>query len=242
MNPNVLVSGADALLSLIFAGLVFRQYQERGKTHQLIWAVAFGIWTLAVVVETWVALQGAWSQASYRAYYSTGALLVPAVLGVGTLFLLARQRLARWALGVLVVLGGLGFVLVWITPLAQPGALAVSPAEIPTKAFPFFPVRAIIVLLNIAGSVAFIGGALYSWWQMRGRPELRQRAFGVSLIALGGIVAASAHSLGGLGILELFRLSELVAVALIFAGFAQASQPVSRPADQRAAEQRPAGA
>lgn len=230
MDANVLVSAAGGLVSLVFALLVWRQYLERRRPHQLLWAVAFLIWAAAVLVEAWVALRGGWTGRSYRVYYSTGALLVPAVLGVGTLYLLARPWVARGALLVLVVLGGLGLVMVWTVPFANPAALQVSPAEVPTRVFPFFPVRLIIAVLNIAGSAAFIGGALYSWWQMRGRPELRQRAAGVSLIALGGLLAAAAHSLGALGVLDLFRVSELVAVVLIFAGFLLASRPQPSPA------------
>jgi hypothetical protein len=80
-------------------------------------------------------------------------------------------------------------------------------------------VRIPIVIANILGTLAFAGGALYSVWRFVRQSLPRQPMIGVLLIGLGGLVAASAHSIGVLGRPNLFRASEPTAVVLIFGGY-----------------------
>jgi hypothetical protein len=51
---------------------------------------------------------------------------------------------------------------------------------------------------------------------------------GVLLIGLGGLVAASAHSIGVLGGPGLFRASELTAIVLIFSGYLLSTRLLAR--------------
>ena len=54
--------------------------------------------------------------------------------------------------------------------------------------------------------------------------------YGVLLIAVGGLIAAGAHSIGVLGGPALFRLSEFLAVTVIFVGYLLSNRPAAQPA------------
>jgi len=60
---------------------------------------------------------------------------------------------------------------------------------------------------------------VYSVWSLWRRDVPRQLTIGVLLIGVGGLVAATAHSIGALGGPGLFRVSELAAISLIFGGY-----------------------
>ena len=87
MGINALITSAGMLVSLIFAVLVLRQYSQRKKMHQLMWGIALVLWALGVGAELVATLNGGWADPVYRLYYTTGALLIPAWLGMGTLYL-----------------------------------------------------------------------------------------------------------------------------------------------------------
>ncbi|MBI3537583.1 MAG: hypothetical protein HY070_08515 [Chloroflexi bacterium] len=229
MNANGLISLADIAISAAFTALVARQYLERKKIHQLLWGIALGLWTIAVAAELWATVNG-WDVWSYRAYYATGALLIPAWLGMGTLFLTIRKSWADLILKILSALSVIGVLLILVWPLDASGLKTTPEFFVPVQLFPFFPVRLVVATLNIFGSIAFVGGALLSAFSFARQRTQGQRALATSLIAAGGLVAAGAHSLGVLGGLELFRISELIAVIFIFAGFA-----LSTPATQTSA-------
>jgi hypothetical protein len=236
---NILISVLDVVASIAFAIAVFRQYSARRKMHQLMWGIAIAIWAIAVAAELAATLRGRWGLITYRAYYATGALLIPAWLGMGTLYLTLPKRVNDWILGVLAVLSALGIASIAAWPIDSSALYAAPASSVPLKIFPIMPVELLLIILNSLGALAFILGALWSVVFFAWKRANRERAFATALIAAGGLVAAVAHSVGVLSGIELFRLSELVAVLLIFAGFVLSNAPSPQPA---AAASQPASA
>jgi hypothetical protein len=109
---NILISAIDVIVSAVLAISVFRQCAARRKMHQLMWGIAIAIWAIAVAAELAATLRGRWGMITYRAYYATGALLIPAWLGMGTLYLIFPKRVNDWILGILSVLSAVGILLI----------------------------------------------------------------------------------------------------------------------------------
>lgn len=222
---NLLVSTLDVIVSGVFAISVFRQYATRRKMHQLMWGIAIAIWALAVAAELAATLRGRWGLITYRAYYATGALLIPAWLGMGTLYLIFPKRVNDWILGILSVLSAMGILLIATWSIDSNVLYSVSAGAVPLKVFPFFPIQLLLIILNSLGALAFILGALWSVVLFAWKRQNRERAIATALIAIGGIIAAVAHSAGVLSGIELFRVSELVAVLFIFVGYLLSNSP-----------------
>ena len=227
---NILISGIDVIVSVVFAIAVFRQYAARRKMHQLMWGIAIAIWAIAVAAELAATLRGRWGLVTYRAYYATGALLIPAWLGMGTLYLILSKRFNDVILAILSIVSAIGILLIAIWPIDAATLYAVGAGQVPLKVFPFFPIQLILIILNTLGALAFILGALWSVVLFAWKRQNRERAIATGLIAIGGIIAAVAHSVGVLSGIELFRLSELIAVVFIFAGYLLSNVPAPQPA------------
>lgn len=228
------ISVLDVIVSAIFTIMVGRQYLARRKPYQLIWAIALAVWTVAVTAETIAAAQGDWSPLTYRVYYAAGALMVAAWLGVGSLFLVASRRVATTALVAVALMSAIGVAAIMTYPinpsdLARTDSLGFVDSEL-VKVFPLVPVRLLVIVSNIFGTLAFVGGALYSVYQFWRKRIMRDRMIGVFLVGIGGLIAASAHSIGVLGGPALFRISELLAIAVIFIGFVRSNRRSARPA------------
>lgn len=222
----IFLSTLDLLVSAAFTIIVAYRWYARRRTHSLLWAWALLVWTIAVAAETAAALQGAWTPLTYRVYYAFGALMVAGWLGAGSLVLTAGRRMSRAYLWTIAALSLIGTALIFAYPV-DPAVLGNTDSLgfVEVTVFPFFPVRIFIVLSNILGSAAFIGAALYSVWIFLRREDVPgSYVAGVALIALGGLTAASTHSLGVLGGPGLFRISELLAIVLIFVGYILSSR------------------
>ncbi len=224
---NQWISGADVVLGVLFTALVLRQYVERRKMHQLMWTVAIALWTIGVAAE-FAATAGGWTAVTYRTYYASGALLIPAWLGMGTLYLVLQRKWADRMLIALGVLSVAGILLITTWPLNEAQLQSASGEFVPLKIFPFFPVQLVLIVLNTFGALAFILGALWSALHFMRMQSMGERAVATALIAVGGLVAAAAHSLGVLSGIELFRVSELVALVFIFIGFVMSSPATKR--------------
>jgi hypothetical protein len=226
------LSTLDLIVSLAFTVTIAAQWLARRRLHALLWTWAMLVWTTAVAAETAAALAGAWTSTTYRIYYAFGALMVAAWLGAGSLHLGAGRRLARGFTWVVAILSIVGSYMIFTYPI-DPAKLAVvdSLGFVDSEIVKVFPVsvRIIVAISNILGSIAFIGAALYSLWGFRRRNVPPNRVVGVGLIALGGLLAAAAHSLGALGGPGLFRISELVTVILIFSGYLLSTRPSPAP-------------
>lgn len=220
------ISVLDVVLSAVFTALVARQWLGRRRPYQLLWGVALAIWTVAVFAEAVAAYEGVWQPVTYRVYYATGALMVAPWLGAGSLFLIASRRTATIFLAFVVLLSLVGSALIFTYPI-DPALLSQTDALgfVEVRVFPFVPTRLLIVIGNVAGTVAFVGSALYSVFRFWRNTIRRERMTGVLLIGLGGLVAAIAHSIGALGGPGLFRISELVAIVLIFGGYLVSTMP-----------------
>lgn len=68
---------------------MFDQWRQRRRAFQIVWALGLLWYAVGAGTEFLGGLVG-WNAALYRAWYLTGALLVAAYLGAGTVYLLTR--------------------------------------------------------------------------------------------------------------------------------------------------------
>jgi hypothetical protein len=101
---NVALPLLTALLSFVFAALVFDQWWQRRHNFQLVWSIGLLAYGISTGCEF---LGGAfgWNPGLYRTWYLVGAFLVPAYLGAGTLYLLNKTRFGYFV-AASVALGG----------------------------------------------------------------------------------------------------------------------------------------
>jgi hypothetical protein len=94
----------SAVVSFVFAAMVFDQWWQRRHNFQLVWSIGLLFYGVATGCEF---LGGAfgWNGALYRTWYLVGAFLVPAYLGAGTLYLLNKTRFGYFV-AASVALGG----------------------------------------------------------------------------------------------------------------------------------------
>src|SRR4029077_6071668 len=102
---NVLFPLGSTAVSLVFAGLVLDQWWQRRRSFQLVWGIGLAWYAVSTGTE-FIGSAFGWNEALFRAWYLTGAFLVPAYLGVGTLYLLNKTRFGYFV-AASVVIGGL---------------------------------------------------------------------------------------------------------------------------------------
>jgi hypothetical protein len=80
-------------------------------------------------------------------------------------------------------------------------------------------------LISIPAYLVLVGGAAWSAWRMRGRPELRDRFWGTLGIALGAtVIAGFGSAFAALGLLLAFSIALLAGISVMFVGFLRASR------------------
>jgi hypothetical protein len=102
VNPNVVLPLTSSLLSFVFAGLVFEQWRQRHKRYQFVWTLGMLWYALSAGTEF---LGGAfgWNPTLYRWWYLIGAIGVACYLGLGTVYLHARDSFGGLVLGALIL-------------------------------------------------------------------------------------------------------------------------------------------
>lgn len=217
---SVLLPLASAALSFVFAVAVFQKWNaRRSHKHLLVWGIGLTFYGIGGLCE---AVTGAFgfSPVVLKIWYLFGAVLVAAWLGQGTVFLLARDKWVKLTTIILTVTSVAAAVAVFIAPVNpdyQTGA------ELTGKAFSVTWVRMITPFFNIYGTVALVGGALYSaflFWRKRVLPH---RMIGNILIAAGAMAPAFGGILNRFGLPGLY-IGEFVGVFLMYVGFLEASR------------------
>lgn len=213
---NSILPAISSAVSLVFACAVLSQYVKRGKPHQLVWALGLLMYAVSTGCEFYIETYGL-NPVPYRMWYLFGALLTAAWLGMGTVYLMAGRRTANVIAGILIVASVAAGIRVLTAPidfslLPSPG-LELSGQALPSN------VRLMTPFFNVFGTVALVGGALYSAWLFWRRRVMGHRVLSNVLIAAGAMSTAAGGSLNRLGGFNMLYLLELLGVLLIFAGF-----------------------
>ena len=214
---------ATAVLGFVFTYLVFAQWLQRRKPHQLSWAVGLLFYAVAAAMEAWSEYVGEWNPYVYRIYIVLAASLV-GFLGLGSYYLIARKRF-----GPDVYLGmNVGWLLVFLVGslTAQlkleslvPGITVGGQALGESLTFP----RYMSFFFNVPGSIFLLGGALLSVWRFARKKEYAYRMWANVLIAAGTIIIAGAGSMARSGQTVGLYPAEMVASAMLLGGFLMAS-------------------
>jgi hypothetical protein len=209
-----LISG---LLSVVFAGFLLVRFSARKGMHLLVWSFGMLLYALGGLCEAYSGAFG-WNALAFRLWYLCGAFLSAAWLGQGTLFLLARRTWWVAVLASLLVLGSAYAVVkvfgAQLDPIPTGAAAALSGRVIVSGG-----VRSLTPIFNIYGTLALVGGAIWSAVTFARKRVLPHRMIGNILIAVGALMPAIGGSLSRLGSESLLYTSELLGTLLMFVGF-----------------------
>lgn len=229
------ISVLSTLVTWLFAAAVLQRYHRKGGAHLLWWGMGLVWYGLGTLTEVVLGLTfNAWM---LKLWYLSGAMLTAAWLGQGTVFLLIRRR--GWAKGsawVLLAVSLAAAALVFAAPI-MPAAADFQPTLPVSSQYQDILVRsgltiALTILLNLYGTLALVGGAIYSAYLFWRKQVLWDRMVGNILIATGALSPAMGGALLRAGLADWLYVSELLGAVLMFVGFLLAVK--NRPAEQRA--------
>lgn len=241
----------STIITFAFTYYVLARYRQRGGAHLLLWGVGLVFYGLGTFSE--VLLGFTFNEWVLKVWYLSGAMFTAAWLGQGTVNLLVRKgKIAMAANGILLVVSLIALALVILLPVnAETASLydPALPASAPNPAMGNLlssrgeplaqyqsilntrgPVLALTILLNLYGTLALVGGAIYSSYIFWRKKVLADRMVGNILIAAGGMLPAIGGTFVRAGMPDWLYISEFFGVILMFIGFVQATaaQPVKR--------------
>lgn len=210
------------LFTTIVAGAftysLWKQYNERRKTHQLLWTIAMLFYAVAALMEFLMNgdLLGP-SVLAFKVYYILSAPLV-GMLGAGVVYLLARKKIADGFTALMVILSLALLVTGAIEPIDH--MVLVEAFEGPlgeafhdaVQAYPM-DVRRYAIIINIIGGLVLIGGAAWSYIRDRRRTYNLWIFLGGLMPMIGGSALAFFHQP------NLFFVFELMGTAFLYWGF-----------------------
>jgi hypothetical protein len=233
---NAALAASATLVAVAFCLSTLDRWLRRRRPHELAWTISLALFALGSLALWWAEATG-WSLGSFRVFYLAGAVLNVPWLALGTVYLLAGERIGHRVRWWLVFLSGLTVGIVQFAPTKT----GVSGAELPTgkDVFGVAP-RVLAAVGSGVAALVIIAGALWSAWRVwRGRvPSLGaartvsapgRLALGNVIIAVGTLVLSASGSLAGrLGKDRAFAVTLLVGIAALFVGFLVASARPTR--------------
>jgi MFS family permease len=217
---------AAALVALLFVALLLRSLWSRPAGQKALWAAGFAFFALATACEA-VAQRTGWSPALFRFYYLAGGVLTVGFLGAGSAWLLLPRRGRDALLGALAVGTIAALAAIWLAPVD--GHILATTASGRPPENDALQGHAFLwaVAFNSAGTLALVGGSLYS--------ILRRRRVSANVwIASGALIVALATGLSRTGDYSLVYLGQLIGISLMFCGFTFAGRkPAPKPARRR---------
>ena len=225
---NTILPLLSSLISFVFAFYVLKRYMERKGTHLLLWGVGTLFYGIGGFCEFYNGAFG-WNPLVFRLWYLFGAILVAAWLGQGTVYLLARTRLAN-LLMVLLALASLYAAYRVFSAQLDPSLMlgtGHTGSELSGHAIVTPGVRLLTPFFNIYGTLTLVGGAAWSafiFWRKR---VLLHRTIGNILIAVGALLPAFGGLFSRLQIPGALYLGEFLGVILLFLGFLRATTPMT---------------
>ncbi len=209
-----------AILGSIFTVLLVLQYSQRRKKHQLAWSIGFLFYSIAAFMEAYSEFAQYWDPTLYRFYYVMAASLV-AFLGLGTIYLVFRKPVLGnlFLAYILIVLAAFLYSSMTadlITANLVPG-ITVGGTAMPGS------VRIYSFLFTIPGTLALIGGSIYSIIHFAVKRGYEYRVWANVLIIVGTLVIAGAGSMARTGQTVGLYPAEMLGAAFLLWGFLMAS-------------------
>jgi hypothetical protein len=223
---------AATVIALVFGVHLLVRSTRRRAWFEGVWAAAMLMFAAASGALVLGVADG-WSTAEFRAYWLFGAVLNVPYLALGEAYLLIRKTWVSHLL-LVVVLGATA----WASAEVRTAPLNLE--VLATEEFftgrevlgATAPARTLAMLYSYTGTVVLVLGILWSALQMRGRPELRNRFYGVLLIALGALVVAGGAAFAAAANFAGFSVTLVAGVAVMYWGFLTATRP-TRPQPSR---------
>jgi hypothetical protein len=231
---------ATGIIGFAYVGLLLAQWLRRRKPHQLAWAVGFAFYAVAAVMEAYSEFTGTWDPTVYRFYIVLAASMV-GFLGLGTLYLITKKRTLP-TVYLAFVLGCLAVFLygVFTTELIESNLVAgITVGGTALGEGRSFP-RVMSLPFNITGTLLLLGGSTWSIIKFWPKKEYRYRVWANVLIIVGTLIIAGAGSMARAGQTVGLYPAEMVASAVLLAGFLLAGtlEKGASAVKERLAEQR----
>jgi hypothetical protein len=224
MTVNEILPFISSAIMLAFVVVVLRRWWRRKAPHMLVWGIGLSMFGVGTLMEAYFTI--AWNGLAFRAWYLSGAMLTAAWIGQGSVYLLAKRPVPHVTLAILVVVSLVSlYGIATMTLDSTAASIDLSLGERYRDIMPKTWVRSpMTIILNLYGTLALVGGALYSAWLFWRKRVLQDRMWGNIFIATGALTVALGGTLSRLGYGEYLYASELAAAVLMFAGFIVASQ------------------
>ena len=219
------------IVALVFAAQLGGGFASGRRSRRSLWAVAMLMYSVASIAVALGALDG-WTPLEFEIYWVLGAVLNVAFLAAGEIDLLSRNRSVLVVLWLLLIFVSAYALATTRTAQIDPPALL---RDLPSGKEVFGDGTAahrLPQLISIPSYLILVGGAAWSAWRMRGRPELRDQFTGTLWIAIGATVIAGVGSaFAATGNLPAFSLALLLGIGAMYWGFLRASGPRSQEVD-----------
>lgn len=210
-------------VAFVFAVALMLRQRARRRAHEILWVIALLMYAVASLALALGVVNG-WSEVEFEVYWGLGAVLNVPFLAAGELTLLFRRPWVRWACIFVLV-----FACAYTVSVLQNATMSEALGEeLPSGKDVFgdgTPAHRLPQLFSYPAYFILLGGALWSAWRMRGRPELRPRFAGTLLIALGATVVAAGSGFAAAGVLAGFSATLTAGICLMYLGFIRASKP-----------------
>lgn len=208
------------VLALALALSLGRRYRARGGIHLLWWTIGALMYAAGTAVEAAVTLFG-WQEWLFRSWYVAGALLGGFPLAQGAVYLHVPRRVANVLSVIVVTVVAIAATFVLIVPLQHE---LVETHRLTGRVMAWPWVRAFSPFINLYAFVFLVGGAVKSAIQFWNRRELRARAEGNVLIAVGALLPGIGGSFTRFGYTEVLYVTEFLGIILIYLGYRRATR------------------
>jgi hypothetical protein len=248
MSLNQILPFITTIIMFVFVVLVVVRYVQHRSMHLLMWSIGLSLFAVAGSAEAYSTF--GFNDVVFRLWYLCGAVLTAAWIGQGTVYLLLRRRWGNITLAILLALTLIAVFIMFTTSLDPAAVSHFDPSQPLSKQYqanastpgiipPGSPIRGTTAIFNIYGTLALVGGAIYSTYLFWRKRVMGDRVIGNILVAAGALIIAGASTLARIGNGEFLYLGELLSAILMFAGFIVASR---RASDAREREPAPSTA
>ncbi len=213
---------ATTVLAAVFTVILFRHWRRKPSALYLAWwTLGVAMYGVGTLTESLTTLFG-WSELVFRSWYVSGALLGGAPLAQGTVYLLMDRKTAHQMTGALVAFIAVAATFVFMSPIDY---AHVETYRLSGRVLDWGWVRFFSPFVNTYAAIFLIGGAAWSarkYWNAS--PDLRARAWGNILIAVGALLPGIGGSSARAGFVEVLYVTELVGLILIWLGYHKISR------------------